>query len=142
MDPTAVELVKCYYRSLAPGRRQNLMEILDSRFLLEIQEGFPGARPSYAGIRSYFEEFLEAIYGSIELEFIPEEFLSAGSRVVATGRMKGRGVVSGVPFDVPFVHLWTAEGRTLSHARFFADTAVLRDAVAGHPAPAGSPPSR
>lgn len=78
------------------------------------------------------------IYGSIELEFIPEELLETGTRVIALGRMKGRAVQSGVPFDVPFVHLWTSNGKQLSHARFFTDTGILRDAIAGHPAPSVS----
>lgn len=45
MAMTAIDLVKRYYGSLAPGRRGNLMAILDPNVVLEIQEGFPGARP-------------------------------------------------------------------------------------------------
>jgi ketosteroid isomerase-like protein len=134
MTTNAVELVMRYYASLAPGRRQDLMSILDPEVVLEIQEGFPGARPRYMGLKEYFEDFLDVIYGSIELEFVPEEFLESGSHVVTTGRMKGRATRSEVPFDLPFVHVWTSNGRHLSHARFFTDTAILRDAIAGHPA--------
>ena len=138
MTTTTVDLVKRYYSSLAPGQRANLMDILDPNVVLEIQEGFPGARPRYKGIKEYLEDFLELIYGSIELQFIPEEFLESGSHVVATGRMKGRATRSGVPFDIPFVHVWTSNGRHLSHIRFFTDTAVLRDAIAGRPASTSS----
>src|SRR5262245_6461903 len=137
MTMSAVELVNRYYRSLAPGQRQNLMQILDPNFDLELQEGFPGARPHYRGIKAYVEDFLGLIYGSIELEFIPEEFLESGTRVVAMGRMKGRGTTSGIPFDTPFVHVWTSNGRHLSHSRFFTDTAILRDAIDGRTAPKG-----
>lgn len=134
MTLTATQLARSYYESLAPGRRQNLMEILDPNVVLEIQAGFPGARPCYTGIKEYLEDFLELIYGSIDLEFIPEEFLESGSRVVAVGRMKGRAIPSGAPFDTPFVHVWTSDGRHLSRARFFTDTAILRDAIAARPA--------
>jgi ketosteroid isomerase-like protein len=133
MTKTPLDLVKWYYRSLVPGERQNLMEILDPQFILELQEGFPGARPCYVGLQSYLEDFLELIYGSIDLEFIPEEFLESGNRVVATGRMKGRGIRSGAPFDVGFVHLWRANDRQLVWARFFVDTAILRDVIATVP---------
>jgi len=133
MAVTPVELVKHYYGSLAPGRRHDLASILDPDFVIELQEGFPGAKPLYRGMKSYFEDFLELIYGSIVFEFLPEEFLECGAQVVTTGRMKGQGITSAVAFDIPFVHLWTSNGRTLSHARFFSDTALLRDAIGGHP---------
>ena len=133
MTKTPLDLVKWYYRSLVPGERQNLMDILDPQFILELQEGFPGARPCYVGLQAYLEDFLELIYGSIDLEFIPEEFLESGTRVVATGRMKGRGIRSGAPFDVGFVHLWKANDRQLVGARFFVDTAILRDVIATVP---------
>lgn len=127
---TATDLAKRFYASQALGRRQNLMEILDPEIDVEVQEGFPGARPRYHGMREYFEDFLDAVYGSIDLELHPEEFLECGSRVIVTGRMIGRGTRSCAPFDVPFVHLWTTNGRHLSSVRFFTDTAVLRDAAA------------
>ena len=138
MAVTAVELVKHYYASLAPGRRQDLVSILDPGFVLELQEGFPGARPSYRGMKSYFEDFLELIYGSIVFEFLPEDFLECGAQVVTTGRMKGQAIPSAVAFDIPFVHIWTSNGRTLSHARFFSDTALLRDAIDGRPTSSSS----
>ena len=133
MTIPAVELVKRYYGSLAPGLRQNLLQIFDSGVVFEIQEGFPGSRPRYAGTKAYFEDFLELIYGSLELEFVPEEYLESGVRVVSSGRMKGRATSTGVAFDIPFVHVWTSNGRHLTHARFFTDTAILRDAIAGRP---------
>ncbi|HZE99028.1 MAG TPA: hypothetical protein VE981_18630 [Planctomycetota bacterium] len=131
MSMSGTELVRSYYGSLAPGKRLNLHEILDPGVVIELQAGFPGARPRYEGLKQYLVDFLELIYGSVEMEFLPEEFLEVGTRVVATGRMKGRSVSSGVPFDIPFVHLWTSNGRQLTHARLFTDTAILSDAIAG-----------
>ena len=128
---TPVDLVKRYYASLAPGQRAGLMNLLDPNFVLEMQEGFPGAHPRYTGVKEYLENFLELIYGSIELEFIPEDFLDTGMRVVTMGRMKGKATRSGAPFDIPFVHVWTANERHLTRARFFTDTAILRDAITG-----------
>jgi len=138
MTTTAVDLVKRFYSSLAPGQRPNLMDILDPNFVIEFQEGFPGGRLRYQGLKEYREDFLELLYGSIDFEFVPEEFLESGAHVVATGRMKGRATRSGVPFDIPFAHLWMSNGRHLSHVRFFSDTAILRDAIAGRPASTSS----
>ncbi len=133
---SAEELAKRYYASQAPGQRQNLMEILDPDVVVETQEGFPGGRSRYHGLREYFQEFLDVVYGQIDLRFHPEEYLECGPHVVVIGRMLGQGTQTGVPFDLPFVHVWTSNGHHLSHVRYFTDTAVLRDAVAGHPVPA------
>lgn len=136
MNRTPVDLVKCYYDSLVPGKRQNLMDVLDPDMVLEVQEGFPAGRTRYEGIKAYREDFLQAIYGAIDVEFNPDAYLDSGNCIVALGRMRGRAILSAVPFDVPFVHLWTSDGRCLTQARFFTDTAVLRDAIAGRRASA------
>ena len=95
MSLSPVELVKWYYDSQAPGKRQNLMEIMDPNIVLEMPEGFPGSRGRYVGLRTYLEDFLELLFGSIEGELIPEEFLEVGPRVIVTGKMKGRGTATG-----------------------------------------------
>jgi ketosteroid isomerase-like protein len=134
MNLTPIELVRTFFNSLAPGRRQILMELLDPAVVLEIQEGFPGTRPRYTGIRAYLGDFLFALFGSFELQLIPEEFLESGTRVVTLGRQKGRAVLTGVPIDVPFVGIWTIEDGRIVNVRLFTDTAIFRDAIAGLPA--------
>lgn len=134
MNLSPLEAVKSYYNSLALGRRQILMELLHPRVRIELQEGFPCTEHCYDGLKAYFEDFLFAIYGAFDLDFIVEEFLQCGPEVAAVGRHKGRALRTGTPFDVPFVHLWTIEEGRLVHGRMFTDTAVLRDAVSGAPA--------
>jgi ketosteroid isomerase-like protein len=134
MTRTPLETVKGYYASLAPGRRQNLMELLHPDVVLEIQDGMPGTRPCYVGMKAYVEEFLFDLYGEFELDLVPEEFFQAGRHVVALGRQKGRAVRSGLAYDVRFSHVWSVTDGKVTHARMFADTAVLRDAVLGLPA--------
>jgi ketosteroid isomerase-like protein len=133
MDMMPQEIVRRYYASLAPGRRQDLMEFLDPQVVLDIQEGFPGARTRYVGHRAYVDDFLYSFYGSFDVELHAEEFLECGARVVAEGRMKGRAIATSIPVDVPFVHIWTVYSGRMVGARMFTDTAVLRDAVTGHP---------
>jgi ketosteroid isomerase-like protein len=130
-----LETVRSYYNSLEPGNRQVLMEILDPQVILEIQEGFPGSRCRYVGLRAYMEDFLYSLYESFELEFYVEELLECGSRVTVVGRMRGKAVLTGVPVDVGFLHLWNVHGGRMTHARMYTDTAVLRDAVAGRAVP-------
>jgi len=134
MNMTPLEAVRTYYDSLALGSRQVLMELLHPRVAIELPEGFPCTERRYQGLKAYFEEFLFAIYGAFDLEFVVEEFLQCGPEVAAVGRHKGRALRTGIPFDVPFVHLWTIQDGHLLRARMFTDTAVLRDAVTGAPA--------
>jgi len=136
MNLTPMDAVRSYYNSLALGHRQMLMELLHPRVRIELPEGFPCTQRSYEGLKAYFEEFLFAIYGAFDLDFVVEEFLECGPEVAAVGRHKGRALRTGIPFDVPFVHLWTIEEGYLVHGRMFTDTAVLRDAVMGAPAQA------
>jgi len=131
MTLSPLETVRSYYNSLALGRRQILMELLHPRVKIELQEGFPCTQRSYDGLKAYFEEFLFAIYGAFDLDFLVEEFLQCGPEVAAVGRHKGRALRTSIPFDVPFIHLWTIEDGYLVHGRMFTDTAVLRDAVMG-----------
>ena len=131
MTRAPLETVKAFYVSLAPGRRQNLMELLDPDVILEVQDGMPGTRPTYFGIRAYLEDFLFDLYGEFELDLVPEEFFQAGRHVVTLGRQKGRAVRSGIPYDVRFSHVWSVTDGKVTHVRMLTDTAVLRDAVAG-----------
>ncbi|HLY74550.1 MAG TPA: nuclear transport factor 2 family protein [Planctomycetota bacterium] len=138
MTLTPLETVRSFYNSLEPGRRQVLMELLDPNVRVEVQEGYPGTRRSYVGLKAYLEDFLYAIYGSFEVSLIPEEFLESGAHVVTVGRQKARAVLTGSSVDVPFVHIWTVQQGRLVRARMFTDTAILRDALAGRRAPATS----
>jgi len=139
MDMTPLEVVKRYYDSLALGRRQDLMDLLDPQVVLDLQEGFPGTRPRYVGLKAYTGDFLYSFYGSFDLELVPEEFLDCGARVAAEGRMRGKAVPSGVPVNVPFVHIWTVYGGRMVGAVMYTDTAVLRDALAGRPTSMSTP---
>jgi ketosteroid isomerase-like protein len=111
-----------------------LPELLDSEFVLEIQEGFPGTVRRYVGLKAYIEEFLYALYGEFDFELIPEEFLESGDRVVTLGHQRGKAVRTEIPFDVPFVHVWTIRNGRMVHARMFTDTALFRDALTGQSA--------
>ena len=53
----------------------------------------------------------------------PEEFLDAGDQVVVLGRYQGIAKQSGLPLDVPFVHVWTVREGRVTRFRQFLDTA-------------------
>jgi ketosteroid isomerase-like protein len=130
MTLSPVQAVRCYYDSLAPGRRAELMELLDPDLTLEIPKGFPGGGGTFVGLRAYLEDFLYIFYGTFDLEVRADEFLEAGENVVAIGRMEGRAVSTGVAVDVPFAHVWTVREGRLVRGRMFTDTGLLCSAAA------------
>jgi len=133
MNLTPLQAVRCYYESLAPGRRAALFDLLDPHVVLEIPEGFPGGGGTYVGIKAYLENFLYNLYGTFDLENDPTEFLDAGQSVVALGRFRGHAIATGVSFDLPFAHVWTVRGGMLIRGQMFTDTACLCQAVGARP---------
>jgi uncharacterized protein len=125
MNLTPLDAVRCYYQALAPGRRADLMDLLDPHVVLEIPDGFPGGGGTYRGLKAYLEEFLYNFYGTFDLQTQPSEFLDAGETVVTLGRFRGHALSTGVAVDIPFVHIWTIREGKLVRGRMFTDTATL-----------------
>lgn len=125
MNLTPLDTVRLYYQSLAPGRRADLMELLDPHVVLEVPEGFPGGGGTYNGLKAYLEEFLYDFYGAFDLQTAPSEYLNAGETVVALGHHRGNALSTGVAIDTPFAHVWTVRDGRLVRGRMFTDTAAL-----------------
>ena len=125
MNLTPVEAVRRYYEAIHPGRRAELMDLLDPHVVLSIPEGFPEVGGTYRDLKGYIEDFLYGFYGSFDLRVEPEEFLESGERVVVLGRFQGTALATGAAVDVPFAHVWTVRKGLLVHGRMFTDTAVL-----------------
>ena len=131
MDLTPIETVRRYYASLVPGRRADLMDLLDPHFVLELPPGLVGCAATYTGLKEYIQDFLFAFYGYFDVRLVPEEFVASGDRVVVLGRMEGQAVPRGTPLNVAFAHAWTVRKGRIVHGRMYADTAVLCQAITG-----------
>jgi len=131
MDLTPLEAVRRYYQSLEPGRRADLMDLLDPHFVLELPPGLMGCAATYHGLKEYIQDFLFAFYGYFDVQLIPEEFVASGERVVAMGRMEGQALPRGTPVSVAFAHAWTVRRGVIIHCRMYADTAILCQALSG-----------
>jgi uncharacterized protein len=125
MNLTPIETVRVFYDSLAPGRRAELMEILDPHVEVELPEGFPGGGGVFRGLKAYIEDFVYVFYGMFDVELTVEEYLEAAEKVVAVGRMRGTAVTTGIPVDASFIHVWTVHQGHLLRGRMYGDTAVL-----------------
>jgi ketosteroid isomerase-like protein len=73
-----------------------------------------------AGIAAFFSGLL-AHYDELNVQ--PLRFLDAGERIVVEGHHTGR--VSGTPFDVGFVHVWTLDGGLVVGFREYMDSGKL-----------------
>ena len=99
MNLTPIQTVRDFYNSLAPGRRAELMELLDPHVEVELPEGFPGGGGTFRGLKAYIEDFVYVFYGMFDVELRVDEYLEAGDTVVALGRMKGVAVSTHIPVD-------------------------------------------
>src|SRR4029450_3467421 len=117
MHLAPLQTVRCFYESLAPGRRAELMDLLDPHVVLELPDGFPGGGGTYLGLKAYLEDFLFNFYGTFDLELRASEFFDAGEDIVALGRAQGHAIATGVGVDGPFVHICTVRHRYLARRR-------------------------
>ena len=131
MNLTPLQAVRDFYNSLAPGRRQELMELLDPHVVLEVPAGFPGGGGTFRGLKAYIEDFLYGLYGTFDVDFPVDEYIEAGENVIALGRQRGRVLSNGAEIDVPFCHIWTVRHGNLIRGRMFTDTGLLCCAVEG-----------
>ena len=75
----------------------------------------------------YFPGFLEQVDDDFELH--ADEVAEAGEWVVVRGRLRGHGRLSGTPFELPLVQLWSFRGGLATRLEYQLDTAALLAAV-------------
>jgi ketosteroid isomerase-like protein len=70
------------------------------------------------GMQRYFDMLDETWE---EFRILPEEFRDLGDRVLALGRMEGRGRGSGVPVNAPWACIWDFRDGRQARARGYRD---------------------
>lgn len=123
------QLVRAFYDSTAPGHREALWGLEASAVVYDLPAGMPVGAGHFEGLLDVTERFLTSFYGAFDVRFFAEEFITAGERVVAIGRIHGTTRNTAVPVDVPFVHIWTVRDGHLQQLRAFTDTALLSRAL-------------
>ena len=121
--------VRAFYDATAPGHRERLRSLQAPNVVYDLPDGMPVGAGHFEGFPDITERFLANFYGALDVRFVPEEFIAAGDQVVAIGRIKGATRKSGVPVDVPFVHVWTVREGYLQRLRAFTDPARLAHAL-------------
>lgn len=130
MNPSSSETVRRFYDLFIAGKIDEAVTgCLAEDFVLlnPLPEPIPfGGRFEGAG---GFLEYLDRIFAAIELEeFVADELLCDGDRVVVIGRERSRVKTTGRHYAMEWVHvLRTSRGRIVS-MREYNDTAAMRDA--------------
>jgi len=122
--------VRAFYDALLPGHhRERVFGLQAAHVVYELPEGMPTGGGRFEGIQDVLERFLPSFYGALDATFDAQEYISTGEHVVTLGRLRGKTREGAVPFDVPFVHVWTVQNHMLVRLRFFTDTAALTNAL-------------
>lgn len=126
--------VRAWYEAIAALDWGTLRGLVDPQMEFVAAAGFP-AGGRYIGPEAIFDEFFPASFASWDTltPEVDEYFAVDGEQVVVRGRYVGRTRVTATAFDVPFAHLWRVHDGNLTWLQQYIDTAVLRDAIKGHP---------
>lgn len=116
--------VRAFYESTAPGHREAARGLQSAQVVYDMPEGMPAGCGHFEGLKDVFDRFLPSFYGSFDIRFVTEEFITSHDEVVAIGRIIGATRKSGKPVNVPFVHIWTVSDGHLRRMRACTDTAI------------------
>jgi uncharacterized protein len=120
--------VRDFYDAIHPGHRERATSLQAAHVVYELPEGMPTGGGRFEGV-DVREGFLPSLYGAFDGHFVTDEFITSGEHVVVLGRFQGKTRDGGIPFDVPFVHVWTVRDDILTRLRVFTDTATLAKAL-------------
>jgi len=127
---SAVELVQRSYEAFARDDMDGVLADMAPDIEWHQAQGLPHGG-FYRGLdevrRNIFDPLAEEWWDEFTAD--PDEFLDAGSEVVALGRYRGRAKGTGKQLDVPFVHIWTVRGGKAVRFRQFLDTAGWVEAL-------------
>lgn len=130
-ESTASALLSAWYAGVSVGDSDALRRLIGEGFELDIAEGFPHAG-RYRGASAVFDGYFAGVR-EVWRSMTPvvEEILLAGDRAIVLGRYIGVTRATATDFDVEFAHVWRHDGVLLLSLKQYADTAVLRDRIAG-----------
>ena len=124
-----VEILKGAYAAFARGDLPAFLALLDPEVAWSEASGFPSVGGTHVGPAA-----VVAVLGRVAAEWdgltvTPDEFFSAGDRVVVLGETQGRHRATGRPFRSPFAHEWRLRGGRIVAWRAHIDTALAQAAA-------------
>jgi uncharacterized protein len=128
----AVALIRDGYEAYRHKDLPAILALFDPEIELYQSELVPwgGTYRGHAGAQAFFGKLLAHIDSDVD----PDQLLHAGDHIVVIGRSRGRVRATGVPFDVPAVHVWTLRDRRAVRFEAYLDTPAMLAALAALPA--------
>jgi hypothetical protein len=128
MSDANTQLVKRGYEAYARGDFPAMFELLDKNVEVTQTPVLPwgGVYRGHEGAREFFQKL------ALIAEAVPEPkaYVRAGEDVVAVGHLKGRVRATGVPIDIPIVHVWTVRDDKVVRFAAYIDTPAMLAALA------------
>jgi len=127
-----VALIRAAYAAFGRRDLSALLDVLDPA----IEWVVPSGAGPLAGVHRGHEDVLERMFLRLpddqsRLSAEPDEFLPVGERVIVFGHHRGRSAADGLPFSIPFVHVWTMrDGYAIRYQPYF-DTSAFKAAIFG-----------
>jgi uncharacterized protein len=130
MSPSNIELLAAAFAGWGKDQPANMHELLDPDCVLEVPDSVPYGG-TFRGAEAAIAWFTRELWRWFdEFTSTPEGFIDGGDQIVLPVHVQARAK-NGATMDVHNVWIHEfSEGR-LVKARVYADTAVLRDTVAG-----------
>jgi len=126
------EMVQQAYRYIQSGEIQAFLSLLAEDILWEMPEmpnvPFGGVRHGRQRVRDFFQTLAEV---QDVVEFVPEDFIAQGDRVVALGRFVMRVKATGKESRSAWAHVWTIENGQAIRFREYVDTLAVSQAYTG-----------
>jgi ketosteroid isomerase-like protein len=104
-----VELVRAIYDRLRAGDLEGGLALIDREFEGRDRPELPDPQV-YRGHQGVLDSLRASFAEFDSVDFVPEEFIDAGDRVVVVFRFQGIGRGSGVRIDERLHHVWTVRG--------------------------------
>jgi ketosteroid isomerase-like protein len=125
MSMTNLEIVQALYEAFRHKDEPRIRQLLAANVEWIQCAGFPGG-----GRRKGVGEVLEKVFSGLRDEWSDwrseiDEYLDAGSTIVALGRYAGTHGRTGRSMEAVFAHAWDLEGGQITRMRQFADTVPI-----------------
>jgi ketosteroid isomerase-like protein len=113
MSEADVELVRTIYDRVRSGDLEGGFALIDPEFVGRDRPEIPDPQV-YHGHQGILDALGSSFADFAEVDFVPEEFVDAGDRVVVAVRFEGTGRGSRLRIDERLYHVWTVrEGKAV-----------------------------
>src|SRR5215469_997912 len=133
-----LEIVQEFYRAMAAGQIERVVELLSPDLQWEEAERFP----YYGGVWNNPQPVVDNLFIPLARDWegfsvTPHDFICTDENVVSFGLYTGKFRATGRSISAPFAHRWLVRGERIVQFKQYTDTAKVLDA--GVPAMPASP---